>query len=175
MEHIKYARLSIEDSSGLGSNSLLSSPFSAEKPPTRHRLIGFVFSKTTLISYCALSTTVIVFLMAAVLGQLRMDMSCRYWGQNRKSFQGVLGSDPSYMSLDHKYDSLWEDLGSTGLVIKLPDSNYGGQPRHASISMYASFYRRCRGGLASFHELKHAQVPSTSLSILSATRTSASP
>jgi hypothetical protein len=155
MEHTKYERLSIEDNSGIGSEPLLSSS-SAEEPPTRHRLVRYVFSKTTLISYCALSTTVIVFLTAAVLGQLRMDISCQQWGQDRKSFQGVLGSDPSYMSLDHKYDSLWEDLGSTGLVIKLPDGNYGGQPRHASISMYASFYQVCRGGLVSFHELKHA-------------------
>ena len=135
MKHTKYERLSLDNNSGTVSDPLIDSPFPIEERPTRHGLGKFVFSKTTLISYCVLSTTVTVFLMAAVLSHLRVDTLCQKWDQNGKAFQAVLGSDPAYMSLDHKYDHLWKDFASGKSVIKLPDSNYGGQLRHAAISM----------------------------------------
>ncbi|KAI5865371.1 hypothetical protein GGS23DRAFT_558942 [Durotheca rogersii] len=136
MEYAKYERLSSQDNSYARGKPSAESSISTKGFSLRQRLVRSAFSTTTLMSYCALSTTIIVFLTAAVLGHVRTDTSCQPRSRNGQSFYGVLGSDPSYMSLDHKYDSLWEDLGSTGLVIKLPDDDYGGEPRHASISMF---------------------------------------
>lgn len=141
MEHTKYERLSIEDDLSIGGKHALDSSCSGEHRPIVRRIVSCPFSTTMLLSYCALSTTIIAFLAAAILGKLGTTMPCQQGSQqgsqDAHSFHNVLGRDPAYMSLDHKYDTLWEDLGSTALVVKLPDATYGGQPRAGSISMYA--------------------------------------
>lgn len=136
MEHTKYERLSIEDDLSTSGKHPLDSSCSGEQRPTVRSIVSCRFSTTILLSYCVLSTTIIAILAAAILGKLGMAMSCQQGSRDANSFHSVLGSDPAYMSLDHKYDTLWDDLGSTGFVIKLPDAAYGGQPRHASVSMY---------------------------------------
>lgn len=94
------------------------------------RLAGLVPSRTVLISYCALSTTIIVILVATMLARQPHAVA------NPGSFQASFGADSSYMSLDHKFDDLWEDLGSKDLIIKLPDAGNGGKPTHGTISMF---------------------------------------
>ncbi|KAI1194121.1 hypothetical protein F5X97DRAFT_15234 [Nemania serpens] len=136
MEHTKYERLSIEDDLSTSGKHPLDSSCSGEQRPTVRSIVSCRFSTTILLSYCVLSTTIIAILAAAILGKLGMAMSCQQGSRDANSFHSVLGSDPAYMSLDHKYDTLWDDLGSTGFVIKLPDAAYGGQPRHASVSMF---------------------------------------
>ncbi|KAI0412909.1 hypothetical protein F5X98DRAFT_353427 [Xylaria grammica] len=75
--------------------------------------------------------------MAMVLGQLRTNASsCKQSSQTEHSFEATFGGDLSYMSVDHKYDHLWEDLGAKGLIVKLPDEKYDGELRPGSISMF---------------------------------------
>ncbi|KAI1427176.1 hypothetical protein F5Y12DRAFT_739085 [Xylaria sp. FL1777] len=89
-----------------------------------------------LLIYCALSTTAAIILMSIILGQLQANASCTDNDQGEHAFQAVFGGDLSYMSVDHKYDHLWEDLGAKGLIIKLPDEKYDGELRPGSISMF---------------------------------------
>ncbi|KAM7212551.1 protein of unknown function (DUF3328) domain containing protein, partial [Rhypophila decipiens] len=91
-------------------------------------------SRTVLISYCAFSTTILVILTAIILSQKQLLISSH---QPKEIVQATFGADPSYMSLDHKYDHLWENLGSKGLIIKLPDdASDNEKPTPASISMF---------------------------------------
>ncbi|KEY71912.1 hypothetical protein S7711_11358 [Stachybotrys chartarum IBT 7711] len=135
MEDTKYERLSVEDDLSTGSKLLLLSSYSAKESPTSRRQAAANLVSTVLLIYCAVSTTIIVFLAAAVLGQLHQGSSCHQGVHGGKPFQAALGSDPTYMSLDHKYDNLWDDFGMASLAIKLPDSAHG-EPKHAAISMF---------------------------------------
>ncbi|KAH8888974.1 hypothetical protein GQ53DRAFT_825744 [Thozetella sp. PMI_491] len=94
---------------------------------------------TFLLAYCVLSTTSIVALTAAVLYKLGTgDDLIRHDCRNGRYFEGVFGGDEIYMSVDHKFDNLWENLGGKALIIQLPDESYDGQATPASISIFTA-------------------------------------
>ncbi|KAM7186187.1 protein of unknown function (DUF3328) domain containing protein [Rhypophila sp. PSN 637] len=152
MDDTKYETLSVDDhsESDNGTKPLLDSSLSPKvtswQTKTVNRLRRLVppparpiLSQTVLISYCAFSTTALVILTAIILSQQQQLLTSSQ--QPKQIFQATFGADPSYMSLDHKYDHLWEDLGSKGLIIKLPDADAGDNgngkpPTPASISMF---------------------------------------
>ncbi|KAF2971273.1 hypothetical protein GQX73_g2248 [Xylaria multiplex] len=72
----------------------------------------------------------------AVLNRLRTNVSCGHGDRDDHSLHAVFGGDLSYMSVDHKYDHLWEDLGAKDLIVKLPDEKHNGELRPGSISMF---------------------------------------
>ena len=79
-------------------------------------------------------------LLLAVIGLLAINISSTAgWskaaaGDSRNIVHGVYGTDWSYMSLDHKYDSLWdgEFAGNNG-ILNLPP--YDGQKHQGAIGM----------------------------------------
>jgi len=85
-----------------------------------------------LLSYCVLSTTIILVLVALVLSNLRAPaLNQRY----DPTLRGFFGRDTDYMSVDPEYDHLWEELSGGDLVINLPDPRFGGKEKPAALSM----------------------------------------
>ncbi|KAI0534370.1 hypothetical protein GGR58DRAFT_61230 [Xylaria digitata] len=138
MEDTKYERLSIDDRTSSGLRLLTSMSLASDDTISTKRKSKWAASSTAplLLIYCALSTTVAIILMAMVLNQLRTNVSCGHGSRSDHSLQAVFGGDLSYMSVDHKYDHLWEDLGAKDLIIKLPDEKHNGELRPGSISMF---------------------------------------
>ncbi|KAI0402433.1 hypothetical protein F4802DRAFT_575729 [Xylaria palmicola] len=138
MEDTKYERLSLEDSTGSGLPLLSSLSLESEHARSGTLRPRWLVSLATpiLLIYCALSTSVMVILMGIILSQLQANSLCKQAGQSEHTLQAAFGGNLSYMSVDHKYDHLWEDLGAKGLIVKLPDENYNGKLRPGSISMF---------------------------------------
>ncbi|KAI1825013.1 hypothetical protein F4861DRAFT_219365 [Xylaria intraflava] len=140
MENTKYERLSTEDtsSSGLPLLSPMSAALEGSRSAKRKLAWHNMLSTHFLLSYCALSTTFMIILLGMVLIQPRTNCNATYKEVIRggHSFRAVFGSDVSYMSVDYKYDHLWEDLGAKGLTVNLPDESYRGKSRPGSISMF---------------------------------------
>ncbi|KAH8812248.1 hypothetical protein F5884DRAFT_305883 [Xylogone sp. PMI_703] len=134
MGEVLYHSVSKEDDSDR--LMLPPSPFRGGKTQLQwKRSIQLPAMASVLLGYCALTTTAIVALLAIMLSQLRIQALDNKGLQHEPRFQRVYGMDESYTSLDHQYDNLW-DLGITGLVIRLPDENFGGEPKPATISMF---------------------------------------
>ncbi|KAI1436983.1 hypothetical protein GGR50DRAFT_158091 [Xylaria sp. CBS 124048] len=138
MGNSKYERLSLEDTTSSDLPLLAPDSMASEDPiPIKRRSTWHNASSTTLLlGYCALSTTLVVVLLGITLGQLQTNVSHREDYRGGHSFHAVFSGDLSYMSVDHKYDHLWEDLGAKGLIVKLPDENYDEKLRPGSISMF---------------------------------------
>jgi hypothetical protein len=87
--------------------------------------------------YCALVTTSAVVFLAALLGRLQALESCQSC-QSRHEFKATFGHDVSFMSVDHKYDALWESEDGRDNLIYLPDEDGTREPLPAAISMCAT-------------------------------------
>ncbi|KUJ13262.1 uncharacterized protein LY89DRAFT_753858 [Mollisia scopiformis] len=131
----KYDRVSSEDSSN--EHLLPDDSSSLYSPVALRRSKGFGFSISTacLLVYCALSTTAMVIFMVAILNQLQPqshDNNC----QVNKVFKAAYGHNTALMSVDHKYDALWEVQDGQSQVLLLPDEDSGGELVPGAFSMF---------------------------------------
>lgn len=90
--------------------------------------------RTGLLIYCAAVTTIVLALMVTILSHLRSQTICRS-RQATNLFKAVYGHDLEYMSVNHKYDPLWEVQDGTASVVYLPDEEFGGDVSPAVLSM----------------------------------------
>ncbi|OJJ42563.1 hypothetical protein ASPZODRAFT_1305186 [Penicilliopsis zonata CBS 506.65] len=83
-------------------------------------------SQLLLLVYCVLSTTVLFFLIATYP---HPAPSQTY------TLHTILGADKDYMSIDHRFDSLWTDLNGSA-VFAQPDPRFDGKDTAAALSMF---------------------------------------
>jgi hypothetical protein len=72
--------------------------------------------------------------MAAILNQLQLQTNGKSCQAN-KVFKTAYGHNTALMSVDHKYDSLWEDQDGKSQVILLPDDDSDGELLPGTFSM----------------------------------------
>ncbi|CZR59355.1 uncharacterized protein PAC_09247 [Phialocephala subalpina] len=131
----KYDRVSSEDSSNEhlmpDDSSSLYSPVTLR----RSRRFGLSITTTCLLVYCALSTTAVAIFMVAILKQLQLQSNGNS-SQANKVFKAAYGHNTALMSVDHKYDSLWENQDGQSQVLLLPDDDSDGELVPGAFSMF---------------------------------------
>jgi hypothetical protein len=90
---------------------------------------------TFLLVYCTFTTGLI--LAAVVFTHTSPDAVCQQTKVNPSKVEAVFGRNWTYMSLDPKYDHLWEDVeGDSGSIIfNLTDPGPENEGMSAAISM----------------------------------------
>ena len=130
-----FERVSTEDDSNsslLSHGSHNSTDFT--KPHSRQREFKFDIIKTCLLVYCAISVTAMLAVAVAIFTQLKaLEINTRC--QTSYEFTAALGHNQALMSVDHKFDSLWDSEEVRENVVNLPDEKAGGKPLPGTISM----------------------------------------
>ena len=87
---------------------------------------------TWLVSYYVLSSTIILILLGITVTRVYNESESY---EREPYFRGVFGRNWKYMSVDHRYDHLWEDLAGESAVFNLPDPRVDGEEKLASLAM----------------------------------------
>jgi hypothetical protein len=162
MNMAKYDRVSSsEDSSN--EHLMLDDSSSLYSPITLRRSKRFSFSIIMcLLVYCALSATAVVIFMAAILNQLQLQTNGKSCQAN-KVFKTAYGHNTALMSVDHKYDSLWEDQDGKSQVILLPEDDSDGELLPGTFSMLVTAAKEIGSKNAKIYVLIIHKVPPTTL------------